>query len=732
MRAHIRSLISALFIIFVSVIPAFGDAVSISPDKLDFGGQVLTTSSTRTVTLSNPTKKALNISSVSIDGDFYIAETSCGFLVVPAGVQCWITINFTPSATGLRTGTLVLRTDAGDGSLKVQLSGIGIPVQLTSLEVRPANPVIGVGAAISLSAIGHYNSGATAEVTWLATWTSSSPSNASIDSNGTAVALAQGTSTMTATYAGLTGSTVLTVIPPVITSLAINPSSVSVHKGLTQQLIASGSFSDGSTRDLTASVQWISSAPAVVGMNSTGLATALNQGSATIRAVSGGISTTATITVTAHVVVSVAITPGVWSMATTGTKQLTAIATYSDGPSFDATNTATWSTDFNSVATVSSTGLVTASQLGSTTISAFVANPGTIGFFGTAIVKVEFFTPGDTISARVSHNSVLLRDGRVLILGGRDDLGRLLDTAELFTPGPLGFQAAFGSVSATGSMATPREGADSTLLPGGKALVVCGAGATIANAELYNPLTGTFSLTGALNFPRFNCTATLLNTGQVLVAGGGTWSAELYDPSTGLFTPTGAMAFSRSGHTATLLKDGRVLIVGGGFDVKAAEIYDPAQGGFTPVGDLSVARYAATATLLPSGKVLVTGGVTGVAALATAEIFDPSTSAFYATSMPLTDARWQHTAALLGNGRVLVAGGRDFRRGLSSVEEFDPVSETFSLAGDMVNANSHDPSGTRFGHTATALANGQIVFIGGTMNDGRATHGILTYQAARQ
>src|SRR5262245_3000427 len=75
--------------------------------------------------------------------------------------------------------------------------------------------------------------------------------------------------------------------------------------------------------------------------------------------------------------------------------------------------------------------------------------------------------------------------------------------------------------------------------------------------------TGTFTATGGMSIPRAGHTATLLNSGKVLIAGGGSKSAELYDPATGTFTPTGDMTWLQSGHTATLLPDGKVLIVGG-------------------------------------------------------------------------------------------------------------------------------------------------------------------------
>jgi hypothetical protein len=94
--------------------------------------------------------------------------------------------------------------------------------------------------------------------------------------------------------------------------------------------------------------------------------------------------------------------------------------------------------------------------------------------------------------------------------------------------------------------------------------------------ELFDPATQVFSLIGNMIARRANYTATLLPDGTVLIAGRG-WlvpgnseyfystgnSAELYDPVTGTFSNTGRMATDRDGPTATLLNDGRVLVAGG-------------------------------------------------------------------------------------------------------------------------------------------------------------------------
>src|SRR6516162_4063104 len=68
-------------------------------------------------------------------------------------------------------------------------------------------------------------------------------------------------------------------------------------------------------------------------------------------------------------------------------------------------------------------------------------------------------------------------------------------------------------------------------------------------------------------------------------------------------------------------------------------------------------------------------------------------------------ARRGHTATVLADGRVLIVGGLDASGPLSTAEIFDPTQKTFTSAGKMVHA--------RYGHTATLLAGGRVLIAGG-------------------
>ncbi len=235
------------------------------------------------------------------------------------------------------------------------------------------------------------------------------------------------------------------------------------------------------------------------------------------------------------------------------------------------------------------------------------------------------------------------------------------------------------SWSSTASIPDKQERAPAVLLPDGTVLVVG------RFSDRYDPRSGTWSSAGRIPAQG---SATLLRNGKVLVAGGA--SAELYDPSTNTWSATGSMIVARRGQAATLLADGRVLVAGGvgaggTYDFLAsAEIYDPSSGTWSATGSMSDTRGqvgtcclgALQATLLHDDTVLVEGGTGQVRrrggsprTLATAELYDPS-SGTWSTTGSMTTARNGHTATLLADGRVLVVGGLS-----ASAEIYDPRSK---------------------------------------------------------
>jgi len=122
---------------------------------------------------------------------------------------------------------------------------------------------------------------------------------------------------------------------------------------------------------------------------------------------------------------------------------------------------------------------------------------------------------GDMTVARSDHASVLLPDGRVLVIGGTDSVN-ILKSSELFDPSSETWRA-------SGDMKTARRGHTATLMADGKVLVTGGfdGKAALATAEIYDPSTGAWTATlGPMTSSRRFHSATLLSDGKVLVAGG--------------------------------------------------------------------------------------------------------------------------------------------------------------------------------------------------------------------
>ena len=166
-----------------------------------------------------------------------------------------------------------------------------------------------------------------------------------------------------------------------LASINVTPPAPQVAAGGTAQLKAIGTYTDGSTRDLTGTATWVSSAPGVATV-SAGLvscsASATLSGSATISATgptaTGTTTGSTTVTCLAPVLTSITIAPTQLTLPTGGTAQLAATGNYSSGPAQSLTNTVQWSSSVSSVATVSAAGLVTcnagATMNGSATITA--------------------------------------------------------------------------------------------------------------------------------------------------------------------------------------------------------------------------------------------------------------------------------------------------------------------------------------------------------------------------
>jgi hypothetical protein len=158
---------------------------------------------------------------------------------------------------------------------------------------------------------------------------------------------------------------------PRLESIGVTPAAPSVAKGLTQQFTATGTFTDGSTKDLTSTSTWTSSDTTVATIStSTGLATTLDTGSTTIQASAQGVDGTTQFTVSTAVVTSISVTPTNQSFPQGFPVQFVATGTFTDKTTQNVSGTVTWSSTQPAIAPISATGLVTGVGQGGATIQA--------------------------------------------------------------------------------------------------------------------------------------------------------------------------------------------------------------------------------------------------------------------------------------------------------------------------------------------------------------------------
>ncbi len=319
-----------------------------------------------TVTFSGSnfrTGLALKIASVSATIGSVAADGNTFTATVPS-----------PHASG-NVSMIVTNPDLTTASATFTYTG----ANLTSIAIAPTNPSIAKGTTQQFTAMGTYSDSTTADITSAVTWQSVTGSVATIDNtagnNGVATGVGTGSTTIKASLSAVTSNNAtLTVTGAVLTSIAVTPANLQIAKGTTQQFAATGTFSDGSHQDLTASVTWASGATGVATVSDTagtkGLATGVSPGTVTITATSGAVSGGTSLAVTDATLTSIAVAPASANIANGTNQQFTATGTYSDASTATITSSVLWQSSDPTKATINAGGQATGIATGSTTITA--------------------------------------------------------------------------------------------------------------------------------------------------------------------------------------------------------------------------------------------------------------------------------------------------------------------------------------------------------------------------
>ena len=263
----------------------------------------------------------------------------------------------TPVALGTARVTAV--KDSISRTVDFRVTGASV----TAVAINPENTSIAKGNYIAYTASGTLSDGSTLDVTDQVTW-SSSNTNVAVVSNagstkGHATGYLSGSAMISATHSGgATASTTLTVTAATLQSLSIVPGSVSKSKGSAVNLRTFGTYSDGSSAELTDQVVWSSGDGSIAAVSNAagneGLLSIVGVGSTQIHSTKGTLAAQIVVNGTAAGLTSIVVAPTSSTVSPSTTQNFTATGHYSDGTTTDLTDSVTWISSDVNVASISS------------------------------------------------------------------------------------------------------------------------------------------------------------------------------------------------------------------------------------------------------------------------------------------------------------------------------------------------------------------------------------------
>ncbi len=304
----------------------------------------------------------------------------------------FVTATSPSRVSGYAPGSAILTATVAGKSATFKL--IVSAVTINSMTITPANPSLASGLTTQFAVNGTFSDSTTQYLTFDASWASSALTVATVSdtagSKGFTRTLAAGTSTISATFGGISATTLLTVTPAILQTITVTPANSSITGfSKTANFIATGTYSDGTTADITSTVTWASSQTGIATITTAGVATTVAVGTTSISATLGGISGSTNLTVTALALNpnGLLLTPEspVLSLSAGPTQQLTVTAKFIDGSTQDVTSSCSWTSNSTLIATVSNTGLLTGKIVGQASITAT--------YLGQSVVTVVTVDP---------------------------------------------------------------------------------------------------------------------------------------------------------------------------------------------------------------------------------------------------------------------------------------------------------------------------------------------------
>jgi hypothetical protein len=575
---------------------------------------------------------------------------------------------------------------ANGGALALEIKAASSSSPVASVDVSPDSASVAVGGTVQLAAA-LTDAGGEPLIGRAVTWASGDAAVATVSGAGLVTAVAEGTTTITATSEGKSGTARITVraTPSGVASVEVTPAAPTIAAGSTVQLTATPKDAQGQPLS-GRTVTWATNAPPAATVSSTGRVTGVAAGTAIITATSEGIQGTSSVTVTA---LSPSALAGEWSSVRPSPIVQLHLHLLANGR-------------------VLSWGLAGSPQ---------VWDPAT-GIFTAVPSPSLLFCAGHTF----------LPDGRLLVAGGHISNGHGLPSTNIFDP-------ATGSWQAAAPMAAGRWYPTTTTLPNGEVLVLSGqeeSGAVNAIPEIWNGSAWRQLTTASRTLPNYPRTF-VAPDGRVFYAGAAQQSRWLDVTGTGQWSNGPRLNFgARSYGSAVMYLPGKILYVGGGTPpTSTAEVIDlnTPSPQWTYTGSMAYARWNTNATVLPTGDVLVTGGTSladradPAGAVNVAELWSPATGQWtqLASAAPLLRG-YHSTTVLLPDGRVLHSGGGD-GGGVPNNLNFELYSPPYLFKGARPVISGATPDDVGYGQTlGLATPDGPTIAKVTLIRTGSVTH----------
>jgi hypothetical protein len=274
-------------------------------------------------------------------------------------------------------------------------------VSLQTIEISATSLSLPKGTATTLTALGHFSNGASADISTAVNWASTDIQVATVDAQGTVLSVGMGMADIsaTATTAGSTtvsAEVTVTVTAPALAAIDITPPNASLAAGGSAVFRATGLYSDGSRADICDQVTWAVTDTLVAtldnGAADPGKVTAQGTGQTSVSATLNSVSANAVLVVTDATLESISVSPAQLNLAQGTEQTLVAVGQYSDQTQADISHLVQWSSTDANIASVDANGRVLA----------VAANP--------AGVQIQASLDGNVGSANITVSGAVLMD----------------------------------------------------------------------------------------------------------------------------------------------------------------------------------------------------------------------------------------------------------------------------------------------------------------------------------